>query len=305
MKITYLEHNKIDFEKWDKCIDNAFNGIVYAYSWYLDIVCEGWEALIADDYKFIMPLTCGEKYKIKYLYQPIVTQQLGVFSTEKLNQDSIDIFLSSIPEKYRFIEISLNSYNKASHKDYIKKSNKTFLLDLIKPYDLLLKSYATNTKRNIKKAVGNKLNVVGSPSINDILDLLYKDNAQVNKGLKEKHFNMLRQIMSNAIGKGMGQISGVYDEHNDLCAAAFFINSHNKTIFLLAVSNKNGKDNRAMFILVDDFIKNNSDKKITLDFEGSNIPGVARFYGGFGASSCDYLSIKRNRLPFFLRLIKK
>ena len=111
--------------------------------------------------------------------------------------------------------------------------------------------------------------------------------------------------MSNSIGKGMGQISGVYDEHNDLCAAAFFITSHSKTIFLLAVSNKNGKDKRAMFILIDDFIRKNADKKITLDFEGSNIPGVARFYSGFGASSCDYLSIRRNRLPFFLRLLKK
>ena len=36
--IKYLEYNLIDKKKWDDCIGNAFNGAVYAYSWYLDVV---------------------------------------------------------------------------------------------------------------------------------------------------------------------------------------------------------------------------------------------------------------------------
>jgi len=304
MNIKYLGHKDIDYTKWDLCIDKAFNGIVYAYSWYLDAVCEDWEALISEDYKYVMPLTYRKKFNIYYLYQPIVTQQLGVFSVEKLGSDTVDEFLQAIPDKFRLVEISLNSFNKSASSLYKSKTNITYQLDLIKQYDLLNKNYATNTKRNINKAKANKVSIIGSPSINDLLELLQSDNSKINKGFKTEDFNVLRRLISTALRYRLGHVAGAYDDYNNLCAAAFFITSHRKTIFLLAVSNQAGKDNRAMFLLVDDYIKNNSTKNITLDFEGSNIPGIARFYAGFGAAPGEYLSIKRNRLPWPLRFLK-
>jgi len=51
--IVYYKHNQIDFERWDKVITNSQNGLVYALSWYLNIVTPGWEALIEDDYEYI------------------------------------------------------------------------------------------------------------------------------------------------------------------------------------------------------------------------------------------------------------
>jgi len=55
--IDYLLHSDIDKMKWDACIQKAFNGNIYALSWYLDVVHEGWEALVEDDYVRVMPLT--------------------------------------------------------------------------------------------------------------------------------------------------------------------------------------------------------------------------------------------------------
>ncbi len=304
MEIKYLSHKSIDYKRWDNCIDKAFNGIVYAYSWYLDTVCEDWEALVSEDYSYIMPLTYRKKFNIYYLYQPVVSQQLGVFSVEKLDQKTVDKFLAAIPSKFKLIEISLNSFNKIGSAKFKIKTNTTYQLDLIKSYDLLKKGFTTNTKRNIKKAKNNKINIIGSPSINDLLDILQKDNSRTNKGFKKNDFNILRKLISSAIRYRMGQINGAYDEHNNLCAAAFFITSHRKTIFLLAVSNQIAKDKSAMFLLVEDYLKKNSGKNVTLDFEGSNIPGVARFYSGFGAIACDYFSIRGNRLPWPFRIIK-
>lgn len=304
MDISYLKHNEIDFKKWDNCIDNSFNGIVYAYSWYLDTVCEEWEALVSEDYKYVMPITGRKKFGISYLYQPVVSQQLGVFAIKKLDFEIVDTFLAAIPVKFRLIEISLNSFNKSDNKDFSQIINSTYQLDLIKSYKILYKAYSTNTKRNIKKAISNKLNIIGSPSINDVIDLLKKDNSQINKGFKDEDFIILRKLISSAIRYKSGMLVGAYDEFNNLCAAAFFITSHNKSIFLLAVSDDNGKKERAMFLIVDDFIKRNSEKNLTIDFEGSNIPGVARFYSGFGASACKYISLRRNKLPFPLKMLK-
>ena len=61
MKIYYLKNKDIDLDKWNECIKNSFNGIVYAYSWYLDIVNEEWEALVDENYTRVMPLTFANK----------------------------------------------------------------------------------------------------------------------------------------------------------------------------------------------------------------------------------------------------
>ncbi|MEA3446653.1 MAG: hypothetical protein U9R19_18205, partial [Bacteroidota bacterium] len=97
MAIRFLIHKQIDKRKWNQCIKSSVNGIVYAYSWYLDIVSENWEALVEDDYKSVMPLTINEKYGISYLRQPIFTQQLGVFSSQRLDSNLVKTFIKSIP----------------------------------------------------------------------------------------------------------------------------------------------------------------------------------------------------------------
>lgn len=85
----------------------------------------------------------------------------------------------------------------------------------------------------------------------------------------------------------------------------FFVTSNQKCIYLAASSNQAGIEQSAMFFLVDTFIEKNVCKKQILDFEGSNIRGVARFYAGFGATTETYYSVHQNRLPRLLRIFKK
>ena len=54
-----------------------------------------------------------------------------------------------------------------------------------------------------------------------------------------------------------------------------------------------------MFFLIDNFIKNNAETDFLLDFEGSNIEGVQRFYKGFGAENQNYIHIYYK--PFSLK----
>jgi hypothetical protein len=62
--ITYLKHERIDPNRWDECIAAAPNGNVYAWSWYLDLVHPGWDALVeidSDKYLTVMPITKKKK----------------------------------------------------------------------------------------------------------------------------------------------------------------------------------------------------------------------------------------------------
>ena len=308
MNITYLQHKDINKTKWDKCIKKAFNGIVYAFSWYLDIMCEEWEALIEGDYDSVFPLPAGEKYGINYLYQPFFTQQLGVFSTKKLDANKVHQFLKNIPAKYKYVDISLNTFNKISQGEsleFIKKRNITYELDLIVPYEKIFNNYSTNTKRNIKKADNNKLEIVKGLQPVELIKLFRTNLGKTIKKIKPAHYKKLIRIITISIRYNIGEIYAVYTAKNNLCAAAFFITSHNKSIFLFSGINKQGKQNSAMFLLIDEFIKKKSEKNRILDFEGSNIEGIARFYRSFGSKACEYLRIKQNKLPWYIKLLKK
>ena len=145
MHIKHYTHDKINFKKWDKCISESKNGLIYAYSWFLNVVSPGWEALISDDFQYVMPLPVKKKYGIKYIVQPVLTQQLGVFSAKEIESSLIDSFINAIP--YFSYEMNLNEQNFTS--DAEEKLNLT--LDLQSSLKEIEANFSENTKRNIKK----------------------------------------------------------------------------------------------------------------------------------------------------------
>src|SRR6187549_1394953 len=104
--IQYLSHKEIDKTKWDACIEQASNGLIYPYSFYLDAMAKHWDALVLNDYEAIMPLTWNRKYGFYYLYQPAFTASLGIFGSQ-VNEHLVSSFLDAIPLKFRLIEVAL------------------------------------------------------------------------------------------------------------------------------------------------------------------------------------------------------
>lgn len=300
--IAYLKHSEIDKKKWDDCIRQSFNGNAYVYSWYLDLVHEGWEALIEDDYQRVMPLTLNRKFGITYYFQPFFTQQFGVFSINILNPDIVKRFIDSIPSHVKLIDVNFNSFNKLDGGTHQIITNNNYLLDLINEYPKLFSRYSKNTKRNLKKGLKNSLVIMKGVSPENVISLFRSNKGTDVKTWNDKNYVVLQRIMYRAIHKGMGITFGVYTEHNELCAAAFFLKNNNRLIFLFSGSNEQARENGAMTFLIDNIIKNNSPGSRILDFEGSNNENLARFYKGFGAKRTTYQRLKVNRLNFVVKI---
>ncbi|OFX35242.1 MAG: hypothetical protein A2X08_07325 [Bacteroidetes bacterium GWA2_32_17] len=306
MKIEYIKNKNIDYKKWDACIQKSINGNLYACSWYLDIVCNNWDALIYNNYEAVMPLTFSSKMGILYLSQPLFTQQLGVFSTSAVSQNLLLEFFNNIPSTFKYIEINLNKYNILKSNKLVYRKNHNFELDLISNYKQIAKKYSENTKRNISKSVKFGLQPISnSCSVNDFVNFIKKNVGDKVANLPTEKYGVIRKIVSHSLKNGFGEIICAYNPQNELSSAAFFIFSQKKAIYLFAASTDEGKEKRAMFLIIDEFIKKYSEKNLILDFEGSNIDGLARFYKGFGAVYCEYMTIKQNRLPFPLKFLKK
>ena len=94
---VYVENKNIDKVKWDRCIETAGNGLIYANSFYLDAMAKHWDAIVLNDYEAVMPLTWNKKYGIYYLYQPFLCASLGVFGNN-LTGEILYSFLNNIPK---------------------------------------------------------------------------------------------------------------------------------------------------------------------------------------------------------------
>lgn len=300
--IKYLRYEHIDKQKWDECISKSFNGVVYAYSWYLDVVCEEWEGLVEGDYERVFPVNFKKKAGINIIFQPFFTQQLGVFSKTELSPTVVNDFLFSIPAKYKVVDLNLNTHNKPDLPgfNYIPQVNHE--LDLIRDYESLQQNYSSNTRRNIKKAKTEGLTIVKGIKPDEVIDLFRANRGADIKVLKEHNYQKLKRLIYTSIYKGIGSVYGVYTNENELCAGGVFLRSSKKVIFSFSGLSDSGRDKRAMFFLIDHFIREHANKHLTLDFDGSNDESLARFYKGFGSTRLEFTRISRNTLPAYLKI---
>ncbi len=302
--IKYLPHQQIDRDKWDRCIAQSTNGMVYAFSWYLDRITEQWDALVFGDYLYVMPLPCNRKWTIHYIFQPFFTQQLGVFSAFPIDQEMVNSFLHAIPSKFKLVEMKLNEQNLPSSESFNIQSHRTFHLQLLNSVADLRAGYNQNTRRNLKQSTQNGLHVSSLFNIDEFIDFTQANLSSKIPQLKKYHLANLKRLIGYALYHRHGELLGVFGTENQLLAATFFIWDAQRVIFLTASSSAEGTDKKAMFLLIDQFIESRAGQALILDFEGSEIPGIARFYRGFGATEQLYFSVRKNRLPFPLRLLK-
>jgi hypothetical protein len=305
--IQYLKHNQIDKIKWDNCIEKSFNRLPYAFSWYLDIVSSNWDALVYDDYLAVMPLTHRKKYGILYLFQPVLSQQLGVFSTLEKKLFNIDTFIEAIPERFKLIEISINSMNSVTEGfkniQTVKRNN--FILSLKEEYEIIQQGYSKNHKKNIKKFI----ETVTNPEIKKTtysefyqfkLGFINKWNNRFSKNSKNDYQNILKKLEYS----GKMESFLIYDNQKILLAGICYIYI-NEMVTIQTFLTDSGRKSGVLYFIIDQFIKENATKNLNLDFMGSIIPGVAYWNQGFGSTESHYEFIKMIRLPRIINFLVK
>ncbi len=304
MGAKYLQHKDIDKEAWDISISQAYNGNLYGYSWYLDIVCPNWDALVSHDYKNIFPLTRNKKFGFSYLFRPLLSQQLGLFSILPQDKEYLQDFLEAIPPKYRLIQYCLNKSNIPPAK-YNPVLHKTFELDLSSSYEILKSEYSENHKRNLKKEKKSGCLISEEIGGKEFIRLLLNDTSPGSKILSSKtNILILKKLIDRMLEERSGKIIGKKSGEGKLVSAVLFGYSHKTWYYLVPVNSEEGKAGRALFGIIDFLIGSQAGSEGTLDFEGSDIPGLAKFYSGFGACEVDYSEIRVNKLPWPIKYLK-
>ncbi len=300
--VTYIENKNIDRAKWDKCIDNATNGLIYAYTFYLDAMAKHWDGLVMNDYEAVMPVTWNKKYGIYYLYQPFLCASLGVFGNN-ITSEILLGFLNKISKRFKYWDIYLNAGNNFAAEPYNLYTRTNYILELNKPYAALFNNFRNSYKQLIKKAAINNLLVRKNIDVEEIIRLARKKFNSISKASNSdwQNFQKLYNIL---LAKKITINYGIFLKE-ELIASGIFLFSNNRAYYVLAGNQMKGRSLGASHLVINTFIQEHADTNMILDFEGSNIPEIAFFFKGFNAQAEEYQGIKHNSLPAILKKIKK
>ncbi len=301
--VTHVLHTEIDKQKWDECILQSPNSMVYACSWYLDCMAPYWEALIMGDYDYVMPLPVRSKFGVKYVFQPFITAQLGIFGYEKNTEEIVNIFMQQFNAVTKFAEYDLNYACHTNAYHLVNRNN--FILPFKQQgYTQIHNNYHRLAKR--KLALAKKNNIIISEHIdyNVIIDLCKEDTLQKNIGIALHEFEDAKKLFSYATAQKICITVGAYK--NNVLQASIAAIIYNHRIFSLVAGNvAEAKTNGAFYAVLDYLLQKYADTNYIFDFEGSDIDGIAFVFKNLGGIAEPYYYYKYNNLPFPLNKIKK
>jgi len=297
----FIRSKQLDRRRYDQCVENASNGLVYAWSWFLDIMAGEWDAFVWGDYEYVMPVPNRRKWGIRYVYQPIFAQQLGIFPTPP--PDIQKLFFKRLKRKFRYIHYPVpDSLKEDVLKGFKIKPLHTRVLSLEEGYPSVVKDYDDYILQNLRKARMHLISVDRQGDIDEFFDI--KEDAK-KIPVPEKSWKNLRKLMKTTIHDGNGWLYTASGPDNEPQAAAFFLVWRTRAYYMTVVLSEEGREKRAGFAILDQFIREFAGQPLVFDFEGSSVPGVDKFFESFGATKEPYKLISRNRLPWFYAIFKK
>ncbi len=306
MTIKYLKHSEIDKSKWDECILNSVNSLIYVHSFYLDNCTEyGWDALVLDNYEAVMPITFRKKYGIVYLHQPAFLQQGGVFFKTTIDERVVEEFLDEILKRFSFAEINLNYSNQLTELPNIQsKALNNYVLLLNQPYVDIAAKFSSVFLRNLRQAKKHLFIYDKFQTSKVLIDLHVKLYASRFPKVKQKDYRALFTICE-ALFESNNTILRCACKNGEIYAGIVLLKDEQRIYNIVSSITTKGRKLCANHFLYDSVIKEFSESNLIFDFEGSDIKGIADFYKSMSPLNQKYFSIKFNHLPAFIKLFKK
>jgi len=301
MAIKYLKNIEIDKSKWDYCIANSPNGLIYSTSLFLNNMATNWDALVMDDYHAVMPLPFRKKYGIHYIYPPAFSQQIGITSLQEITPDIVASFLKQIPKKFRYVEMNFNTEN--IFLPSTGKIRDNYFLPLSNTFEALQKNFSRSAVRNIKKAMDENILIKEGTDSSAIITM-HRERFKDNVGANENDYLRLQKLFEELHAKNMLFTIGAF-KTNCLIAGSVYFVYKNRITFIINGNTSDSLKNGATHLLMNDTIKKFCNHENILDFEGSDFSDFVRFYKQYGAVLENYTLVKINNLPWPFSFFKK
>jgi hypothetical protein len=316
----HLRPAEINRPQWDALIEVAPNGMIYALTWYLDSVAPGWEALVKEEagrYVAVLPLPVRRKLGIKYLQQPLLTQQLGLFYAPKAPPTSADWqqIGALLLRRFRFItRYAFNTGNEEAldlgrlgpaFASFTGAVVTNYHLSLRPPYAELLAGYSPNRRWRLNQARRRGWCLEPSVDIEQIIRL-FRENAagKMHGGVGEEAYRALRAVYAAASRAGLAALWLARPAGGEVGAMILLLRFRQQLIYLFSATNTAGKKAGAISLLLDAVVQAHAGQDLRFDFEAPADRDVVQFYRSFGPVPVPFGTIALNQLPWPVRQLR-
>ncbi|MEM9984992.1 MAG: GNAT family N-acetyltransferase, partial [Bacteroidota bacterium] len=253
----------------------------------------------------LLPLPWNRKLLgYRQIYPPYFTQQLGVFGPAA-NGEVFTRMLRKIPHTFRRVHLACNHHHTPQpHLPGTWSTKRNLLLNLTQDYAQIWSGYDKSLRRRLRKAK-SRLQLIALDQPSHVVSL-YRTQLESRLKLGPAAYQRMEQLMQAALLKRKGQLWGIKEQASDkLCCGGFFLLSADRIVNLFGASTPEGRKLHAMHFLLDALIERYSDKLNWFDFEGSEVPAIARFFASYGAIEQSYSHYFWDRSPKWVWAVEK
>lgn len=299
--IQLVSAEKIDAEKWDRCIAENANGLIYSTTTYLNTMAANWHGLVMDDYAMVMAVPWKKKMGIRYGYMPAFTQQLGLVG----NCENIDPagLLKKVAHFLPYGDYHFNFLNGGLLIKLPAKKRTNLVIDLSKDFLVTSSLFKKDLKQDISKAEKWQLQYAAT-EIDEAVNCFRENYSHKIQHLTNNDFLKFATLCKQFETRGQCFVRSVIDTNGCRLATAIFLKDNKRIYNLMNTSLAEGRKKSANHFLLSNLIAEFSGQPLLLDFEGSELPGVKSFYESFGAVDEPYFYHHYNTLPWPLNILK-
>ncbi len=300
--IYFLPSHQVEKPKWNDALLKCNYGLVYAHTDFLDHMCDYWIGAVVGNYKGVFPIPYRRKLGVRYVCMPAFSQQLGLFGSPDLVEPHLSNLLKHLALEYKLTEITLNHQNQhhTSHRMHLN-----LVLPLQKGYAAIATNFKHDLHKNLHRAEKFDLLYEATDDFEQVIEL-YKQHYGKRMSWREEDYVKLLGLVTHwkEVGRCFARSVRRADDPRWVACALFF-KDENRIYNVANTTMPNGRTMEANHVLLHELIKEFAGQPLLLDFEGSDMPGIARFYRKFGPREEWYYSWKSNRLPAFMRWWKR
>lgn len=304
-----LPHTDFSLSCWDTFIAASPQRVVYAYSWYLEVVSPQWQALVLEEegiWKAIMPLPVQKKWGLNVVQQPFYCQFLGIFTAPPVELATVqNAFLEALSTHFRYVSSYSGRFLREQFPPQFESQRCcTHLFPLDAPYPTLRQRYSPDRRMNLRRAQNFGWELQESREIDPMIQLFQENHAaNIQGGVAETAYELLRKVVEVLRPQNAARI--VYAlKDGKIEAGALFAVHDQRIIYLFNAASPVGRKGNARTLLIDQLIQTYANSGYIFDFESPEKASIASFYASFGAQPERYSVLHYNNLPFPLKQIQ-
>jgi hypothetical protein len=264
---------KIDSNRWDACV-RAHRRDVFSEFWYWSTVCSSWQAWIKGDYDDVIALPAERKWGIiPFMRTPLYVKWL------EGDQVQLQYLIQSF---FGFRRIHVRFEMKGAGKRSLQR------MKLDAEWNP-----SRELAKNVRKAESENPEFISSVQWSEF-SIFMKHNHPYQWPSVQQH--VMQKLFERAVERGVGEIAGV-KMHGQWAAMQFYIFDNSRSYLVQNAVSSEWRNREPMPFLLHTLFRQWQEQcaLVSVNFMGSNNPGVARFNEKFGAETTHYWEFPRGQ----------